>query len=92
MKQVICAVYDSAAAQYEDPFVARTTGEALRAFDEICTAPNSRVNRYADDYSLFRIGSYETDDGMIIPETPVRLVGAHEVIATTSREVATDGA
>jgi hypothetical protein len=66
MKKKIYVVYDSKAENYGNPMFFATRGEAIRMFSEECNRPESMVNKYPEDFTLFEIGTYnEKEDGLI---------------------------
>lgn len=78
---LVFAVYDSKAAAYNAPMFLATKGLALRAFSDACAAPDSPLVKHAEDYSLFEIGSYDPNSGLLKAITPpVHVVNASAVV------------
>lgn len=65
MKLSMFTVYDSKAEFYSKPFYARTTGEALRSFQEAANDRAILVGQYPADYTLFCIGEFDENTGEI---------------------------
>lgn len=65
MKLKIYSVYDSKVEAYLQPFFLRSRGEALRAFQEVCSDPKSKFFKHGGDYTLFEIGEYDEISGLI---------------------------
>jgi hypothetical protein len=61
------AVYDSKAEAYMRPFVARSTGEAIRSFsDEVNSGDkNSPVCHHSEDFILYELGTWDELTGML---------------------------
>lgn len=62
----VLTVYDSKAEIYMPPFYQRTTAEGLRAFEQVSNDPESNINRYPEDFTLFEIGEWDDDKGTIV--------------------------
>lgn len=63
--QTIFQVFDSKAETYHQPFFAQATGAGLRSFSAACNNPEHDFNRYPADFTLFEIGTYDTQTGDI---------------------------
>lgn len=59
MKHGVYTVHDQKAMAFLSPFVAKTDGEAIRNFMDVCSDVNHIFHRHAHDFHLYRIGSYE---------------------------------
>jgi hypothetical protein len=86
MELVMFSVYDKAVGAYMRPFFMQSDGQALRAFIDDCTAADSPVASHPEDYALFRVGRWYDSEGTLVPEEPVCIGRAHELVAQ-SREV-----
>lgn len=74
------SVFDSAAKLFMQPFFARTRGEAMRSFMDACSDEKHQFSRHAMDYSLYVVGQFDEDDGLLIPQAePERLMSALDV-------------
>ena len=59
----VYSIKDEVAEEFSAPQLAKTDGVAVRMFQQaISKAP------YPQDYSLWRIGSFDTETGLIISE------------------------
>ncbi|WNK12531.1 MAG: nonstructural protein [Microvirus sp.] len=78
---IVCVVRDSATAQYGAPlcFVAR--GQAIRWFTDAVNQADKENQYYMhpDDFELFEIGLYETDDAGTQLHPPVSVVRGKDV-------------
>lgn len=63
------AVYDSKAMAYMQPIFYKTEGEALRAFSNACNLQEHPFHANAEDYTLFHLGDYDDESGMLAPFT-----------------------
>lgn len=61
------AVKDLAVQAFGTPFLVRSTGEAIRSFqDEVNKQDgNSAIAAHPEDYELYRIGEYEDETGKL---------------------------
>lgn len=55
---MVFAVYDSAAEAYGLPFFLKSTGEAVRSFQDATNDPKSQLSKHPADFTLFEIGRY----------------------------------
>lgn len=60
--KVFC-VYDSKVEAYMKPFFARTVGEALRSWEEICNDGQSAMAKHPHDFTLFECASWDEQTG-----------------------------
>lgn len=65
---IIFSIYDSKAEAYMLPFFQPTIGTALRSVQIAANDPESMIHRYAEDYTLFQIGTWDERAGVIIME------------------------
>lgn len=66
----IFTVFDAKAEAYLQPFYARTNGEAIRSFAEACSNPEHNFCKYGADFTLFDIGEFDENTGVITPCVP----------------------
>ncbi len=59
-------VYDSKAELYLPPFYNKTTGQAVRAYDDTCNQKDHPFYKHPEDYTLFEIGTYDENTAEII--------------------------
>lgn len=75
------AVRDNKIASFKTPFYHHHTGEALRSWEDLANDPQSIVHKHPEDFSLYEIGEFNVDNGLMIPlELPHLLAGAKEQI------------
>lgn len=77
----IYAIYDSKAEAYMQPMFMPTKGLAIRAFSAAVNDPKHQFSKYAEDYTLFELGSYNDQNAeFIMKETPVSIGVAIEFL------------
>lgn len=80
MKQIY-VIYDSAAEAYMSPWFIDKDQQAIREFGDVVRNPETPFAKHPDDYTLFKIGSYNEHTGKLTSlETPVSLGVAVEYI------------
>lgn len=72
MKKVF-SIYDSQTEAYNLPFFFMTTSEAIRAFQVACLE-EKMLSAYAEHYSLFELGDFDTDKGQFNNLTAPKMV------------------
>lgn len=79
MKLKMFTVYDDAAAAYLQPFFFATNAQAIRAFTELANDANHQFCKYAHQYVLFEVGSFDQQTGhMEVLPTPYSIGKAIE--------------
>lgn len=66
----IFTVHDAKAAYYLPPFFARTNGEAIRTFSQAVNDSSHHIGQNHSDFTLFEIGEYDEQSGVITAKTP----------------------
>ncbi len=59
------SVYDSKVEAYMRPFFMQTEAEALRAFRETVNDGQSSFFKHPEDYTLFKVGTFDESTGLI---------------------------
>lgn len=80
------SVYDSKAQIYDLPALALNKESLLRDVLNMLRDPRQVRNKYltnAEDYSIFRIGSFSKETGEITPTKPEHIANMHELRALT---------
>ncbi len=70
MKYGIYSIRDSAADVFTAPTIDLNDDSAIRSFAQAVNHPDSLMNFSPSDFSLYRIGSFDVDDGSIEPLNP----------------------
>lgn len=87
MKLHVFATYDSAVGAFNQPFFARSIGEAIRSFQDACNDPKSPFYSHSGDFSLFMLGYFDDASGMFdLPKAPEQVTSAREMIMKNVQE------
>lgn len=57
------SVFDSKAGAFLQPFFLPSDGVAIRAMQDCTSDPSHMFHRHAEDYALFRLGSFDDQAG-----------------------------
>lgn len=60
---LLYSILDVKAKSYSPPMAHPTDGVAIRVFGQECSNPESMLSKHAEDFSLFRVGVFDTDTG-----------------------------
>lgn len=91
-EQFMYSVYDLKAECYAQPFYADTDGVAVRMFIQACNEPEHAFFTHAEDYCLFKLGTFDAKNGMVTPvATPEPLMQAHQAKEVNSRPAKSEG-
>lgn len=71
----IYAVYDRKAEAYMNPFHAPLDGMAIRMFSQSVNDPQTMLSKYPDDFTLYRIGTFDDQTGMYTQEDHHKYLG-----------------
>lgn len=70
----IFSIFDSKAKVFGVPFFMPSVGMAIRAFGDLVNERGSLVNKHPEDFTLFEIGKYDDNLGLV-EEVPVVSLG-----------------
>lgn len=73
------AVHDKAVGAYLPVFFARSKGEAIRSFETAANSQEHQFAKNAGDYTLYHVGSFDDNSGMLEAVDPQRILSALEV-------------
>lgn len=83
-------VYDSKTDSYCEPIPAMNSLDILREFTNAFQDPQaSQKNKYfknAEDFSLFKIGTYDRKSGTLVGQPPTHVVSFHELKSQVLRD------
>lgn len=79
MKFNVYSVLDSCSG-YGVPIIQDNDAVAMRSFENGCIDRTSVWHTHASDFSLMRVGSFDTTTGLLTAEDPVRLVTAFDIV------------
>jgi len=83
MQQNIYTIYDVASGAYGRPFFCQADREAMRSFTDISVDAEHPVGQHPSDYTLFRIGTYNDNTGIIEGKPPEKILTALEAISAS---------
>lgn len=63
MLHKVFTVYDAKTEAYLPPFYAQSVGQAERSFVTACNDENHEFYKYAEDFTLFHIGTFDDATG-----------------------------
>lgn len=66
MTRLIYAVYDSKAEAFLQPFFVQARGVATRMFQTACQDAGHDFHKYAEDYTLFELGTFDEENGKFL--------------------------
>lgn len=66
----IFAVFDKKAVSYLQPFYFPQKGQAIRSFEDAVNDPQTSFNKHPEDYSLFKLGEFDDQSGIIKSSNP----------------------
>lgn len=71
------SVHDSKAEAFITPFYAPATGVAIRSFETAANTADHEFQKYAADYTLFELGSFDQETGIhLLLKAPLNLGNA----------------
>lgn len=76
----IYTVYDTKAEHYGNPVFVRTDAEARRSFEGVVHDKTTEIGRHPEDFILYRIGTWDAENGRITPEAGTCIAKAIEFI------------
>ncbi len=75
MRMLVFSVFDAAAEAFLPPVFFDTKGQMIRSFVDACNLEGHMFARHADDYTLFHIGFYTPDTGLLEALSPPNSMG-----------------
>ncbi len=90
MRVFMYSVYDSCSGTYDRPICAQADGAAIRSFGNIAIAADHPIGMHPEHYSLFRVGLFDDNTGVIEPELAVCIAKAHECVAVSRKVMSND--
>lgn len=89
MLQNTYSAFDKKAVFFLGTFLARSDSEAIRMFGDACKEPKSLLGLHPEDYSLYRLGTFDDVSGKVTCEaTPFFVVEGLSCISGTPIEEA----
>lgn len=67
MERFLYSVFDAKSRVFSIPFTSVNKFTALRDFNSAASDPQSDINRYPEDYSLYELARFDDESGLIAP-------------------------
>lgn len=74
------SVRDEKAVCSYEPQIFKTQVDAIRFFDQAIQNKNTMINKYPDDFTLYKIGTFDERTGVIVDAKVEKIVTATEII------------
>lgn len=84
----IFAIYDAKMENYSDPKFAINQHDFIRSILNTFRDPSQSQNKYlvnAEDFSLFKIGTYGWKNATLVAHPPMHVVNFHELRSTAQK-------
>ncbi len=81
MKLSAYTIYDVASGVYMRPFFSQADGQAIRSFKDIATDADHEIGKHPEDYTLYRIGSFNDTTGKMEGEDLEKLATGIEMVS-----------
>ncbi|AXL15447.1 nonstructural protein [Microviridae sp.] len=81
MKLNAYTIFDVASGIYMRPFFSQADGQAIRGFKDIATDADHEVGKHPEDYTLFRVGSFNDTTGKMDGDELEKLATGLEMVA-----------
>lgn len=81
MIQPLFAVFDMKAKHYLPPFTSTNKQTAIRQFSSAVSSEGHDFNTHATDYSLWEVGSFDSEKALVVSTTIEQIAHAHELLA-----------
>lgn len=85
MRFNVYSIYDRASGVYDRPWVAHSDKAAARSFSDIALDAEHPIGMHPEDFTLFRVGTWEDDAGALVPESAKKIIAAHEAVSQAQR-------
>jgi len=69
----VVAIFDKKTKCFTPPYHSKTKGEALRSFMEIVKNPQTLINKYPEDYTLYLLGEFDDNLGQFYQNTVIEV-------------------
>ena len=80
MTEGIFTIYDAMAEVFLTPWFARNDATARRSFSVAVNDTQHDFGKFPTDFVLYRIGSFNAEDGSVTPEAPTKLAIGIELV------------
>lgn len=90
MKLSIFSIFDSKADAYINPFFLPNQALAMRAFADCVNSESHQFGMNPHDYTLFLVGSFDSDSGTFETHSPRSLGNGVEFVRSDARPAGSD--
>ena len=80
------AVYDRASGVYDGPFPGKSDGHIVRGFSDQVKNKDSEIGKHPDDYTLFKVGTWNDGTGEVVDTVTEKLCNGVDVLALIEQE------
>lgn len=88
----VFSVYDEKAQAFLPPFILPKVAQAKRIFSDCINSDDHQFGNHPDDYTLFRLGTFNDEDGQFLLERAKQSLGnGVEFIEIMDEPTATEG-
>jgi hypothetical protein len=85
MRLNMYSIYDRASGVYDRPWCAHSDEMAMRMFGDQATGADTYIGKHPEDFTLFRVGTWDDNKGQIVGEAPEKVVNGVEIVAATQK-------
>lgn len=78
--QTAFAVFDVKSKLFSNVHLLQSDGVAIRSFSTACENKDTEFNKFPEDYSLYRLGTFNIETGLLESETPKQICNATEFV------------
>ena len=84
MKVSLFAVFDRCSGIYDGPIPGRADAEMIRNFSHMCVNEESKMSKSPEDFTLFKVGSWNDGTGELEDTVPEKLINGAEAVSSLS--------
>ena len=81
MKVNLYAVFDRCSGVYDGPIAGRADAEMVRNFSHMCGNKESKISQTPEDFTLFKVGSWNDGTGELEDMVPEKLINGAEAVS-----------
>ena len=85
MRLNVYAIFDRASGIYDRPWCAHSDQAAIRSFTDIAQDAEHPIGKHPEDFTLFRVGTWQDDKGEMVGESAEKVIGAAEAVAAVRK-------
>jgi hypothetical protein len=71
----VYSIYDEKVKTFANPFYKPTNPSAIRDFTDLAKDQNTTIGRHPEDYTLYQIGEYDDQTGLMKPYEQLNNLG-----------------